>query len=413
MNLKETLEKTREASRKLLSTSDERISEALMKLADLLEERASEILEANARDLEKMEKDDPVYDRVLLNEERIKEMVASVRVVAGYDSPIDIVLEQREIEKGMKLTKITTPIGVIGLIFEARPNVIVDVFALCFKSKNACVMKGGSQAVESYEAIIGIIDEVLEDCGLESVAILLPNDREIVTEMMQSDGLIDMIIPRGSQELIDYVRKNSSVPAIETGAGVVHVFVDESAELEMAANIVFNAKTTRPSVCNSMDTLLIHENRVNDVGKICDRLKEFEVEIFADERSYKVLKESYPAELLQKATEKNFGYEYLSLKMSVKVVSGIDEAISHINTYGSQHSEAIVTEDKANADKFLAEVDAAAVYLNATTRWTDGAVFGLGAEIGISTQKLHARGPMGVKELTSYKWIVRGNGQVR
>jgi glutamate-5-semialdehyde dehydrogenase len=410
MNLEESLEKIKEASQKLLMVDDGKISGILKKLADLLDGNSMKILEANQQDLSKLEKDDPIYDRVLLTEERIKEMAESLRVVSGYDSPIDIVLEERTLENGLELKKITVPLGVVAAIFEARPNVVIDVFALCFKSKNACVLKGGSQSEASNEFLFGLIEKALGD--LSDAALLLPNDRELVGQIFKADKYIDVIIPRGSQKLIDFVRENSLVPVIETGAGVVHTYFDKDGDLEKGAEIVFNAKVDRPSVCNALDTLLVHKDRASDLLVLCgEKLAESKVEIYADEMSFEILDGHYPK--LFKANEENFGKEYLSLKMSVKMVDDLEEAIKHINKYGSKHSEAIVTEDKAVADEFLKRVDAAAVYVNASTRFTDGGVFGLGAEIGISTQKLHARGPMGIKEITSYKWELRGDGQVR
>lgn len=411
MDLIETLKKVKKASRELITVENSQIRDVLMKLADLLESKSDKILEANQKDLAEIDKDDPIYDRILLNEQRIKDISQSVRSIADYDSPIGEVLEERTLENGLELKKVRTPIGVIGAIFEGRPNVVIDIFVLCFKSQNSCVLKGGSDASNSNEILIDIIKKALGE--LAPVVELLPNDREVVAEFLKMDEYIDVIIPRGGHGLIDFVRKTALMPAIETGAGVVHTFFDESGETAMGANIVYNAKTTRPSVCNSLDTLLVHESRVADVGSLCEKMASDDVEIYADEACYEVLRGVYPNELLYKATEDSFGTEYLSLKISVKVVDGIDEAISHINEHGSMHSEAIVTEDDANAARFLNEVDAAAVYVNTSTRFTDGGVFGLGAEVGISTQKLHARGPMGIKELTSYKWIVRGDGQIR
>lgn len=408
------LQKVKESSRNLVMLEDSLINQVLLKTASAIEKDASTILKANKKDLEKIDKNDPVYDRALLNDERIKEIAESLRVIAKYDSPIGKILEERVSKSGLKLKKVTVPFGVVGVIFEARPNVIVDVFALCFKSKNACVLKGGSLSENSNEALIAVIKKVLKNVlGTSDMAVLLPNDRKIIGEFFKADKYVNVIIPRGSQRLIDFVRNNSTIPVIETGAGVVHIYIDESADLNKAPGIVFYAKTSRPSVCNALDTLIIHEKRLKNLFEICRKLGGKGVMIYADEKSCKVLKGKYADNLLFKAKKEHFGMEFLSLKMSIKTVGSLDEAISHINTYGSGHSEAIITENRANAAKFLKMVDAACVYVNASTRFTDGAEFGLGAEIGISTQKLHARGPMGIRELCSYKWEVWGDGQVR
>lgn len=413
-NLIKILQKAKDSSRNLVMIDDKIINQVLVKTAIAIEKEKAAILKANAKDLKKIDPTNPVHDRVLLNDRRIEEIAESLRVVAKYDSPVGKILERRVSKSGLKLTKVSVPFGVIGIIFEARPNVIVDVFALCFKSKNACVLKGGSLSENSNEALIKIIGNVLKNSlGNSDMAVLLPNDRKIVNEFLKADKYIDVIIPRGSQGLIDFVRKNSTIPVIETGAGVVHIYIDKTADLEKSPGIVFYAKTSRPSVCNAMDTLIINENQLKNLGKICKRLPEKNVIIYADELSYKALDGKYPKNLLFKAKKEHFGMEFLSLKMSIKTVGNLDRAVKHINTYGSGHSEAIITENKTNADKFLNMVDAACVYVNASTRFTDGVEFGLGAEIGISTQKLHARGPMGIRELTSYKWEVFGDGQTR
>ncbi len=411
MNLNSVLKKVKKASYQLQTTDESVVNEVLGELADALIDGSADILTANRKDLEKMGHDDPVYDRVELSGERINDIADSIRVVADYDSPIGEILEEHTSDNGLELSKVRVPVGVCGVIFEARPNVIVDVFTLCFKSRNACVMKGGSQSEESNEAIMKVIHGVLVKHDLADVAVLLPNDRELVAEMMKADEFIDMIIPRGGAGLIRFVRDNATVPVIETGAGVVHTYFDEFGDTDMGRKIIYNAKTDRPSVCNALDTLLIHESRLSDLEELCRDLFQEKVEIRADEKAFEALDGQY--EFLKKAVAEDFGTEYLSLKMSVKVVKSLDEAISHINTYGSGHSEAIISKNDENCEKFLKAVDAAAVYVNASTRFTDGGVFGLGAEIGISTQKLHARGPMGIKELTSYKWQVRGDGQVR
>lgn len=418
LNLQEALAKTQSASRKFVMVEEEAVTAVLLKLADLLEENVEKILEENIKDLAKMDKNDAMYDRVLLDEKRIKAMAAGVRKIADYDSPVGIELEHKVLENGLDLRKISVPFGVVGCIFEARPNVVIDIFALCFKSRNACVMKGGSQSENSNVVLVELILQAIETAGGENIfmsdlVLLLKNDRELLAEFMKQDKYVDVIIPRGGQGLINFVRENSMIPVIETGAGVVHTYFDEFGDLEKGREIVFNAKVSRPSVCNALDTLIIHKSRSLDLPAICRPMEEKEVEIFADEGAYKVLKENYSKDLLNKATEENFGMEYLSLKMAVKTVESLEEALDHIANFGSKHSESIITEDNERGEKFLKIVDAACVYVNASTRFTDGGEFGLGAEVGISTQKLHARGPMGIKELTSYKWIVRGNGQVR
>jgi glutamate-5-semialdehyde dehydrogenase len=304
--------------------------------------------------------------------------------------------------------------GVIGVIYEARPNVSFDVFSLCFKTGNACILKGGSDASYSNEAIISVIHKVLKKHGVDTgVAALLPPDRAATEALLNAVGYVDVIIPRGSQGLIDFVRKNAKVPVIETGAGIVHTYFDESGDLGKGKAIVNNSKTRRVSVCNSLDCLIIHESRLNDLPAITELLIKSDVEIFADAQAYEALKQTYPQDLLQQASEEHFGTEFLAYKMSVKTVKSLDEALDHISNFSSKHSEAIISEDADSIEKFLNAVDAAAVYANASTAFTDGAQFGLGAEIGISTQKLHARGPMGLEELTSYKWLVQGDGQIR
>ncbi len=424
MELTEALKKVKQASLEFVMVEEEVITRVLLRLADLLGENSEKIIEENKKDLDLMDEGDSLKDRVLLDEMRIGAMAASVREIAAYESPIGKILEEKTLANGLKLKKTTVPLGVVGAIFEARPNVVIDTFALCFKSRNACVMKGGSQAANSnailVELILQAIDEErgnndfeMDNAYMTDLVLLLNNDRALVSEFLKMSEYVDVIIPRGSQSLIDYVRQNSLIPVVETGRGVCHTFVDESAKTEMARDILFNAKTQRPSVCNSLDTLVIHEKRLNDLAEICKSLIEKKVVIYADEKAYQALNGKYPEKLLTKATEENFGCEYLSLKMSIKTVGNLFDAINHINTFGSRHSEAILTEKKEHAEIFLKAVDAACVYLNTSTRFTDGGEFGLGAEVGISTQKLHARGPMGIKELSTYKWEIWGNGQVR
>lgn len=414
MNLTGILKKVKETSRKLVIADNKLITKILNNLAEVLIKKCDLILIENRKDLKKIDKNDPIYDRVLLNAQRIKDISNTVKEIASYKSCVAEIIEQRRLKNGLLLKKVRVPFGVIGVIFEARPNVVIDIFSLCFKSKNACVLKGGSQSENSNIFLVKVIKNVLKKVApnLINSIDLLPNDREIVEQFLQMDDYVDVIIPRGGKGLIKFVRETSLIPVIETGAGVCHTYFDEYGDVKKAAKIVFNAKTSRPSLCNAMDTLIIHSSRLKDLDEICVPMAEKKVEIRADDRSYKALKK-YPHELLKKTKKDDFGTEFLSLKMSIKTVDSLKDAISHINTYGSKHSEAIITENKINSGKFLREVDAAALYVNASTRFTDGGVFGLGAEVGISTQKLHARGPMGIKELTSYKWLVLGNGQIR
>ncbi|KAA6232935.1 glutamate-5-semialdehyde dehydrogenase [Chlorobium phaeovibrioides] len=418
MNLKETiilkLDEVRTASRTLVTLTDSTINEVLLDLAGRIAPNAAAILEANHKDLERMEKTNPMYDRLLLNEKRLEGIAADIRNVASLPSPLDMTLEERTLENGLRLRKASVPMGVIGIIYEARPNVTFDVFALSLKSGNATVLKGGSDADASNRAIVELIHSVLSDHNLSPDTLyLLPSEREAATVMMGAVGKIDMIIPRGSQALINHVRNTAKVPVIETGAGIVHTYFDKSGELEMGKEIVLNAKTRRPSVCNALDTLIIHSERLGDLSELCRPLAEHQVIIFADERAYLSLLASYPEQLLQHAEPEHFGTEFLSLKLSVKTVDTLDNALEHIAAYSSQHSEAVITEDPAVKAEFFKRVDAAVVYANTSTAFTDGAQFGLGAEIGISTQKLHARGPMALRELTTYKWMIEGDGQTR
>jgi glutamate-5-semialdehyde dehydrogenase len=414
MKILPQLEKTLRASRMLNLVDEDTIRKVLHELADEAEEHSGFILFENRKDLERMDSDDPKYDRLKLTAERISGIAADIRHVAALPCPVGRVLSETVRPNGMKITKVSVPFGVIGIIYEARPNVTFDVFSLCLKSGNACVLKGGSDAIYSNTAIVNIIHQVLNKHGLPPDAVtLLPVGREETNEMLHANGYIDLIIPRGSQGLIDFVRQNSSIPVIETGAGICHTYFDADGDAEKGAEIVFNAKTRRPSVCNALDCLIVHSSRLDELSSLTSKLVEKEVVIYADEQSYNILKKGYPENLLQHATEESFGTEFLSLKMAVKTVHSFDEAIDQISRYSSKHSEAIISENHSAIEKFRKMVDAAAVYSNASTAFTDGAQFGLGAEIGISTQKLHARGPMALEELTSYKWIIEGEGQVR
>lgn len=414
MTLINTFEKTREASRALSLLSEEKINRALEDLAAATVANIPAILEENQKDLDRMDPQDPKYDRLKLTPERIEAIAADIRKVAQLPSPTGRILEERKLDNGLELTKVTVPIGVIGIIYESRPNVTFDVFSLCLKSGNALVLKGSSDAHASNLAIEKIIHQVLEQNGINKhIVKLLPADREATKELLQAVEYVDLIIPRGSQNLINFVRENSRVPVIETGAGIVHTYYDASADLQKGSEIIANAKTRRVSVCNALDCLVIHQQRLGDLPSISKKLADKETVIYADEPALQALNGHYPAALLFPATEEHFGTEFLSMKMSIKTVGNLQEALDHIAKHSSKHSEAIVAEDEETLDIFLKSVDAAAVYANTSTAFTDGAQFGMGAEIGISTQKLHARGPMALNELTSYKWIIRGNGQTR
>ncbi|MBS1504151.1 MAG: glutamate-5-semialdehyde dehydrogenase [Bacteroidetes bacterium] len=402
------------AGRRIAGISPDTIAAVLSDIAEAAIAQTDRLLLENKKDLDRMDPSDPKYDRLKLTEARIKDIAGDMVNVAGLPNPLGHVLSEKTMPNGLQITKISVPLGVVGVIYEARPNVTFDVFALCFKSGNVCVLKGGSDAEYSNKAIITLIHEVLEKHGVDkNVAVLLPAEREATDALFNAIGYIDVLIPRGSQQLIDRVRQQSKVPVIETGAGIVHTYFDETADLQKGASIVFNAKTRRVSVCNALDCLIIHSSRICDLPQLARPLAEKKVEIYADHQAFAALQGHYPNELLNQANPEHFGTEFLSLKMAVKTVDDLYEALDHIAKYSSKHSEAIITEDAGVAAEFLNKVDAAAVYVNTSTAFTDGAQFGLGAEIGISTQKLHARGPMGLPELTSYKWIVRGNGQVR
>lgn len=403
-----------EASRDLVKIKAETINQLLLALADEAEKQISTILSENQKDLDLMDPKDPKYDRLKLTEERVKSIASDIRNVAKLDSPLGKILDKKELPNGLQISKVTVPMGVIGIIYEARPNVTFDVFSLCIKSGNACILKGGSDAKFSNEAIIAIIKEVLADFKINtSVAELLPPDREATQELLTARGYVDVIIPRGSQGLIDFVAQNAKIPVIETGAGIVHTYLDEKADVSKATEIINNAKTRRVSVCNALDCLIIHKKQLVNLPELLQPLAKSHVYVYADEPSKMILTGRYPSSHLKVATEESYGTEFLDYKMSVKTVDSFDDALAHIFKYSSKHSEAIISDIPENIERFLNEVDAAAVYSNTSTAFTDGAQFGLGAEIGISTQKLHARGPMALAELTSYKWVVKGNGQIR
>lgn len=414
MNLNHTFAAVQAASRKLALLTDEEINRILKAVADAAIAETPYILAENEKDLARMDKSNPKYDRLKLTEERLKGIADDMRNVATLPSPVGRILKETIRPNGMKLTKISVPFGVIGIIYEARPNVSFDVFSLCLKSGNACILKGGSDADCSNRAIVNVIHEVLKAFGIDTHTVeLLPAEREATAELLHAEGYVDLIIPRGSSNLINFVRQNATIPVIETGAGICHTYFDEYGNTEKGAAIINNAKTRRVSVCNALDCLIIHEKRLADLPALCEKLKESQVIIYADRPAYQALQGHYPDELLQPATPKSFGTEFLDYKMAVKTVESFEAALGHIQENSSKHSESIITENKERATLFTKIVDAACVYTNVSTAFTDGAQFGLGAEIGISTQKLHARGPMGLEEITSYKWIIEGDGQIR
>ena len=414
MTLQSHFQSVRQAARTAVQLDTDTINSVLRSVADEAERRAEIILAENQKDLDRMDPNDPKYDRLQLNEARIQGIASDLRKVSELPSPLNKALEERQLENGLTLRKVTVPMGVIGIIYEARPNVTFDVFSLCLKSGNACILKGGSDADDSNRAIVDIIHQVLQQHDLDpNLLYLMPPSREATQALLEAVGYVDMLIPRGSQGLIDYVRENAKVPVIETGAGIVHTYFDQSGDTEKGKKIIHNAKTRRVSVCNALDCLLIHRDRLPDLPTLVATLAASDVVIYADKDSYKTLEAHYPNSLLEPAQAEHFGTEFLSHKMSVKTVADLAEALDHIAQYSSQHSEAIIAEDTKVIDTFMKSVDAAAVYANTSTAFTDGAQFGMGAEIGISTQKLHARGPMALPELTSYKWLIYGDGQVR
>ena len=407
-------ESARKASRNLGLLKPEVINAILKDLADAAVAQTAFLLQENKKDLSRMSPEDPKYDRLKLTAERIEGIAKEIINVSELRTPLGRVLSQQELPNGLQISKVSVPLGIIGIIYEARPNVTFDVFSLCLKTGNACILKGGSDAADSNKAIISVIHEVLRKNGIDpNIATLLPVEREATEALLNARGYVDVLIPRGSQALIEFVRKNAKIPVIETGAGIVHTYFDETASLEKGKAIINNAKTRRVSVCNALDCLIIHKGRLKDLPELARPLNESGVEIYADADSFEALKANYSGGLLNKASDEHFGIEFLSLKLSIKTVNDLGEALEHIARFSSKHSEAIISESSENIEQFLNGVDAAAVYANASTAFTDGAQFGLGAEIGISTQKLHARGPMGLEELTSYKWIVRGDGQIR
>lgn len=413
------LDESRKASLSLLDLTEERINEVLNRLADALVGHTESIVAANAVDLSRMDPTDSRYDRLLLNAQRIEGIASDTRNVAALPSPLNRELSRTVRPNGMVIRKVTVPFGVIGVIYEARPNVTIDVFSLCFKAGSAVVLKGGKEAADTNKCEVEIIHKVLRESGLpESLCTLLPNSHEATAEMLGAVGKVDLVIPRGSRRLIDFVRDNARVPVIETGAGVCHTYVDKDADCVKAAAIVKNGKTRRVSVCNALDCMVIHASRLDDLAAICAPLcldpdKAKQVEIFADQQSYAALQGLYPEHLLKHATPDHFGMEFQSYRMAIRTVQSFEEAVEYVSAHTSHHSESIVSEDEQTCQRFLRLIDAACVYQNLPTSWTDGAQFGFGAEIGISTQKLHARGPMALPEITTYKYLITGDGQVR
>ena len=427
MELKETFQKVKAASKTLGLLSDDKRNKILQAVADAIVVNTSALLKANAEDLAKMDEANPMRDRLQLTEQRLQDIASDMRHVSTLPSPLGRVLKDKTLDNGLHLQRVSVPFGVIGMIYEARPNVTFDVFSLCFKSGNACVLKGGKDACASNVASVALIHRVLVSFGVSpDVVTLLPATHEATAEMLNAVGYIDLCIPRGGKKLISFVRDTAKVPVIETGAGVVHCYFDKAGDLDMGKRIVANAKCRRVSVCNALDCLLIHESRLSDLPWLCEDLAKKETKIHADAKAYEALKGLYPDTLLYKAEESELRMkaadpnlksiwhtEWLSMQMGIKTVASEEEALDHIATYGSGHSESIVSDDVEAQKKFQAMVDAACVYVNAPTSFTDGAQFGLGAEIGISTQKLGARGPMALEEITTYKWLITGNGQTR
>ncbi len=412
MQLIETFQRVKKASKALALLSDEQRNTILKAVADAILSNQQRILKANSEDLAKMSKDNPLYDRLQLTEKRLEDIAGDMRNVATLPSPLGHITKQKTLPNGLRLCRISVPFGVIGMIYEARPNVTFDVFSLCFKSGNACVLKGGKDADCSNREEVALIHEVLASFGVsKDVVALLPATHEATGEMLNAVGYVDLCIPRGGRKLIDFVRDTARIPVIETGAGVVNTYFDKDGDLEMGKAIILNAKTRRVSVCNALDCLLIHENRLCDLPALVRPMAEKNVVIYADQRAFSALQGQYP--LLEPATDDSFGTEFMDYKLAIKTVCSLDEALEHIDENGSGHSESIITQHEETARQFQAHVDAACVYWNAPTSFTDGAQFGLGAEIGISTQKLGPRGPMALEEICTYKWLIEGEGQIR
>ena len=414
MQLKETFERVKRASKTLVLLTDQQRNEILNAVADAIISNKERILAANEKDLAKMDVKNPLYDRLQLTSKRLDDIAGDMRNVASLPSPLGHVTNKKTLPNGLRLHRVSVPFGVIGMIYEARPNVTFDVFSLCFKSGNACVLKGGSDADLSNQAAVQVIHEVLKQYGVNpDVVTLLPATHEATAEMLNAVGYVDLCIPRGGRRLIDFVRDIARIPVIETGAGVVNTYFDKDGDVEMGKAIINNAKTRRVSVCNALDCLLVHESRLGDLAALVKPLLDHKVTLYVDGPAYQLLEGHYPPILLQPVTEESYGTEFMDYKMAIRTVSSLEEALDHIDRFGSGHSEAIITQNEKTARQFQQAVDAACVYWNAPTSFTDGAQFGLGAEIGISTQKLGPRGPMALEEITTYKWIIEGEGQTR
>ena len=414
MELKEIFLQVKAASRTVATLTDDRRNEVLRAVADEIERQQDRLLQANGDDLKKMERSNPLYDRLMLTPDRLSGIAADMRNVATLPSPLGFTTKERTLPNGLRLRRVSVPFGVIGVIYEARPNVTFDVFSLCFKSGNACILKGGRDAECSNREAVALIHEVLRRMGVDENAVtLLPSTHEATGELLNAVGYVDLCIPRGGKRLIDFVRDTARIPVIETGAGVVHTYFDKDGDLAMGQAIVTNAKTRRVSVCNALDCLIVHRSRLADLPALLAPLAEKDVVLYADDAAFDVLSGTYPAALLSHADDETFGTEFMDYKMGVRIVADMDEALAHIAAYSSKHSECIVTDNAETARRFQQQVDAACVYWNAPTSFTDGAQFGLGAEIGISTQKLGPRGPMGLEEITTYKWLIEGEGQTR
>ena len=412
--MKEIFIRVKAASKQIAQLTDSKRNEILKEVADTIIQKQEWLLEANSKDLDKMDKSNPLYDRLQLTTKRLEDIAADMRNVSTLPSPLGYITKAKTLPNGLHLCRISVPFGVIGMIYEARPNVTFDVFSLCFKSGNACILKGGHDADCSNRAAISLIHEVLERHNInKDVVALLPATHEATAELLNAVGYVDLCIPRGGRRLIDFVRDTARIPVIETGAGVVDTYFDKDGDVAMGSKIINNAKTRRVSVCNALDCLLIHKDRLADLPVLCEPLAQKDVIIYADTQAYQVLKNHYPNNLLQQATEDSFGTEFMDYKMAIKTVDSISDALEHIDLYGSGHSECIITNNEEAAHLFQQQVDAACVYWNAPTSFTDGAQFGLGAEIGISTQKLGPRGPMALEEITTYKWLIEGEGQIR
>ena len=418
MTLNETFQRVKQASRSLATLTDTERSSILTAVAEAITGNAERILQANRRDLDLMDRDNPLYDRLQLTPARLDGIAADMRNVAALPSPLGRITKQKTLDNGLRLCRTSVPFGVIGMIYEARPNVTFDVFSLCFKSGNACVLKGGRDADNSNREEVALIHEVLSSHGVPTdVVALLPATHEATAQMLTAVGYIDLCIPRGGRKLIDFVRDNARVPVIETGAGVVNTYFDSEGDLEMGRKIILNAKTRRVSVCNALDCLIVHESRLKDLPALVAPLLEKNVTLYCDDKAYSAMEDSsffiLHSSFIKHSTLDSYGTEFMDYKMAIKTVSSLDEALDHIDRYGSGHSEAIITRNEQTARRFQQHVDAACVYWNAPTSFTDGAQFGLGAEIGISTQKLGPRGPMALEEICTYKWLIEGEGQVR